>query len=316
MRQFMRVFFIFITILLLLAVSGKSYAGQVVTAEVQAWAKGVLQQEQALKTEGGRNTLAVLYFVNATQKTELDPLQKGLTLMLVTDLTNVKGLQVVERVRLQALMDEMRLQTSGLVDAGTRSRVGKLMGAKWLVGGQIGADSRSYLDITSHLLDVPSTEVLGNPRTEGKLEELFTMEKDLLFSLVKLLKIEVTPEEEARMKKPCSTSIDAAISLFKGIEASDMRDYAAADAYYKKALEEDPNVCVAREAMEELKALGLVRERKPSGSFIRGLREDTSLTNSLSAKEGMDRERLPKDIGTTTPADITITIPGPADLPQ
>ena len=80
-----------------------AWAGQVVTKDARSWAKKVLAEEKALSTVAARNTLAVLYFQNRTGQSSLDPLQKGLTLMLITDLSAVKGLQIVERIKLQAL---------------------------------------------------------------------------------------------------------------------------------------------------------------------------------------------------------------------
>jgi len=70
-------------------------AGQVVTDEVRGWARRTLQEEKALKTAEGRNTVAVLYFQNKTGQPDLNPLQKGFALMLITDLSKVSTLQVV-----------------------------------------------------------------------------------------------------------------------------------------------------------------------------------------------------------------------------
>ena len=49
-------------------------------------------------------TVAVLYFDNNSPNREYDVLQKGLADMLVTDLSQVESLQVVEREKLQALV--------------------------------------------------------------------------------------------------------------------------------------------------------------------------------------------------------------------
>ncbi|MBE9580499.1 MAG: hypothetical protein IMF18_02650 [Proteobacteria bacterium] len=80
-----------------------------VTEEVRSWAKEALEQEKALKTISAPNTVAILYFYNKTEWSNLDLLQKGLTIMLITDLSKVEEIQIVERVKLQALVEELDL---------------------------------------------------------------------------------------------------------------------------------------------------------------------------------------------------------------
>lgn len=233
-----------------------SWAGQVVTEEVKLWAKEALQQEKALKTTTASNTLAVLYFHNETGLANLDLLQKGLTLMLITDLSKVKEIQVVERVKIQALAEELGLGVSGLVEARTAPRVGELLGVQHLVGGDIVKGKMEDFQLRSDLLIVPTARVLGQPMAEGKLlSELFRMEKDLLFEIIKLLKVELSPKLRKEAQKPLTTSTNAFVYLLEGIKHSDLRDYSKASEFYQKALEEDPDLALAKEAIEEIQEL-------------------------------------------------------------
>lgn len=290
---------------LLLSLPG--WAGEVVTKDIKLWAQKVLAEEKALPAITARNTLAVLYFLNKTGNSGLDPLQKGLTLMLITDLSQVKGLQVIERVKLQALVEEMGLGASGLVEAGTAPRVGRLLGAQWLVGGNILPALEERLKIQAHPLDVPRGQILGEPITEGKLVDLFRLEKELLFEIIKLLKIEITPEEERAMRRLCTTNIKAFGELIRGIEASDRGEYEKAAAHYEKALQEDPQICVARGAWQELRDLGLIRVQKRSQEMLRTLREKTSVNDQLTQDETTRRVRTPQQV--PSPVKINIYFP-------
>ena len=163
-----RYFFYVGTIFILcLFITSSSWAGQVVTQDIRGWAKKVLEEEKTLQTLEGKNTVAVLYFQNKTNQSDLDPLQKGLTLMLITDLSKVGGLQVIERVRLQALIEEMGLGTTGLVAPGAAPRVGRLLGAQWIVGGEILKGPADQLNLQSNPLEVPTQKILGQLMTEG-----------------------------------------------------------------------------------------------------------------------------------------------------
>lgn len=284
--------------------TSSSWAGQVVTQDVRLWAKEVIKEEKAIKALEVRNTLAVLYFQNRTRKSELNPLQKGLTLMLMTDLSKVRSIQVLERVKIQALIEEMGLGVSGLVEPDTAPRVGKLLGAQWLLGGDILEGQPPQLQIQSNFLDVPTIKIVGQPTAIGELSALFRMEKNLLFDIINLLKIKITPEEEAELRKPCSTNINALIPLFKGIDASDRMDYDKAAEFYENALKEDSSICIAGSALKELRDLGLIKVKKKSPEMLRSLRDQTSLTDKLTPKDETKRPRTPNDVPTPVNIDV------------
>ncbi|MBI5199443.1 MAG: hypothetical protein HZA09_05445, partial [Nitrospirae bacterium] len=174
-------------VLFWVVLTSSTWGGQVVTKDTRLWAKEVLKEEKALQAKEGRNTLAVLYFQNRTGQSALDPFQKGLTLMLITDLSTVRGIQIVERVRLQALIEEMDIGVYGLIEPDTAPQVGKLFGAQWLVGGDILEGQPTQLQIQSNLLDVPVQKTIGQSMAKGNLSDLFRMEKEILFDIIKLL---------------------------------------------------------------------------------------------------------------------------------
>lgn len=265
-------------------------AGEVVTQNLKLWAKKALEEEKALRPVEARNTVAVLYFENKTGKSEFDPLQKGLALMLMTDLFSVKGLQVVERIRLQALVEEMGFGVTGLVQPGSAPRVGKLLGARWLIGGEITTGS---IKIQSNVLDAGEHKIIGQPLVRGEMSDLFRLEKELLFEIIKFLKIEITPQEREELGRYCSTNIRALTLLFKGIDASDRGQYEKAAQFYESALKEDPQVCVARGALQELIRLKLIKPKKRSRELLNSLRDQSSLTDQLTPEDATKRTTTP-----------------------
>lgn len=86
-------------------------------------------------------------------------------------------------------------------------------------------DPGGSLRIQSNVMDVAGQKILGQPITRGDLADLFRMEKDLLFEIIKLLKIDLTPGEQEELRRPCSTNNKALMAFFKGIEASDRGNY-------------------------------------------------------------------------------------------
>src|SRR4051812_49731662 len=73
--------------------------------------------------------VAILYFDNSGDAA-LEKLKKGLADMLITDLSAIKTLSLVERSRLEEILKEQKLNHSKSFDASTASKIGKLLGAE------------------------------------------------------------------------------------------------------------------------------------------------------------------------------------------
>ena len=292
-----------------------AWAGQVVTEREKTWARQALAQESALgAAQMPDNSLSVLYFSNSTGQPALDALSKGLAFMLMTDLSTIKGLTLVERVKLQALAEELGLGASGLVDPESAPRVGRLLGARFLVGGDLsggagtgpsggaldeGAISRALetrIRIDPSLLDVPAAQGLDLPAAEGLVSVLFQIEKDLLFSIVEQLKISLSEKEKAALRIPLTTNGRALFYFFIGLSYSDRGMYDRAGSYYEKAKQADPGLRPASDALKELRQLGLYGAPKKPMSLLKSVRDRTSLSNSLAPADAVKRVRTPADV--------------------
>lgn len=307
-----------------LSVLSSHAAGQVVTQDARDWAKKTLAGEKALTVTPSDNTMVILYFINLTGRSELNPLEKGMTLMLLTDLSQVPGLELIERVKLQALVEELKLGRSGLVDQQTAPRIGKLVGARWITGGDFAGGKQESFDTRSRLLDVASSAVAGQFSVAGTLDDILKTEKDLVFTIVDQLKISLKPEVAAAIRKPCSTNLKALDALFRGVDASDRGEYQQAGELYSEAIKEDPDVCVAGIALQELVRMGGYSERAASSRMkIRAVKaadafnpksalEDTATSvsgqTSLTGKF-TDRNMIDQPVSRTTPVTIRVNFP-------
>jgi len=296
-------------------------SGQVVTHETREWAKKTIENERSVAGTPANNALAVLYFINRTGRIELDPMQKGMTLMLLTDLSQVPNLQLVERIKLQALAEELGLGSSGLVDQKTAPRVGRLVGARFISGGDFVGRNEAQFDTRSRLLDVTSTEISGQFALPGTLNEILATEKELVFKIVNTLKISLKPEEEAAIRKPCSTRMKALDSLFRGVDASDRGEYQQAGELYSEALKIDPDICAAASALQELIRMGgysdslkgkgvtakadIFAPRSALVDAAFSVSSQTSLTNQIVHKEVLPNSAP----AATTRIGINVTFP-------
>lgn len=103
--------------------------------EMREEIRAALKQEANLSnSQPEPGTVAVLPFANRGDQAQA-VLSKGLTAMIVSDLSKVPGIRVLEREKMQKLADEIALSQSGLVDEKDAVRAGRLMRAEKLMIG-------------------------------------------------------------------------------------------------------------------------------------------------------------------------------------
>lgn len=255
------VFTWFCTLVLAVYTLSAAQAGQVITPQEREWAREALSQKSYPGTIQSSKSIAVLNFRNKTSQQRLNALQKGFALMLITDLAKVEDVVVVERTRMQALIDEMSPGASGPVDDTAAPRVGKLLQAYYVVNGEIYEGAIEELEVRSSLLDVPFESSTDLPPAPGNLDELFRMEKDVLFYLLEELNVFLAPEKKKELEVPMSWSTPALFALFLGIDHSDNGRYKDAADMYNRAIAEDPDLRLAKEALQELQSLGLTENQ-------------------------------------------------------
>lgn len=97
-------------------------------------AKAVSQEKEVSSAPPEPGSIAVQAFVNRSGD-EYRAMAKGLAAMTIADLSKVPGLKVLERERVQLLVNEMKLGDSGLADTASAVRSGRVMRAEKVVVG-------------------------------------------------------------------------------------------------------------------------------------------------------------------------------------
>ena len=100
----------------------------------QEVATAVAREKDIAATPPEPNSIAVQAFVNRGNDA-YRALSKGIAAMIIADLGKVPGLKVLEREKVQLLLDEMKLGDSGLADPASAVRSGRLMRAEKVIVG-------------------------------------------------------------------------------------------------------------------------------------------------------------------------------------
>ena len=167
-------------------------------------------------------------------------------------IAKVSQLKVVERDRINFLVDELKLQQSDLVDKSTAVKLGKLVGAHTLLMGGFMKISKKQFRIDARLVKVETGEIIKAEYVEGKSDEIMKLEKELVLKM--LADLDVTPseaEEEAIMEGK-DTGFDALYHYSRGLAYEDKKDYVAAFQQYRKALDISPGYVEAEKKMSRL----------------------------------------------------------------
>lgn len=206
-----------------------------------------------LRAQAAR-TVAIAYFDNNTGDAALAPLAKGLADMLITDLSNVSALQIVERERLNQVLAELKLGRSKFIDPKTAQKLGKGLAAELIMtGGYTLAGNVLRLD--ARVIEVASGKVRASEKVEGPKEEFFALEKELVDVLVRTLELKLKLTEKSKLRSNATESFTAFSQYAAGLDAKDRGDEASARRLFQAALDADPNYKAAKNATERLKVI-------------------------------------------------------------
>jgi hypothetical protein len=174
--------------------------------------------------------------------------------MVSVDLSNVQSIRLVERVRLQALLNELELARSGAVDRSTAPRVGRLLGAGRVVGGTYTVAGRDDLHLGAAVAEATG-ETSGEITHSGGLDDLFDLEKALVFDLIEELDVELTPAEQEAIETVPTRNLQAFLLYSRALEQEDEGAFGAAADSYRRAARMDPSFGRAVEAAERVESM-------------------------------------------------------------
>lgn len=213
-----------------------------VRERLRAEAEALAAREEALATEGEASpqTVAVFPFVYLGDDPRYAPLGRGLGEMVQADLADIGSLQVVERLRLQALLDELALSQSEAFDPATTPRVGRLLRAGRAVGGSFDVADRD-LRIDAALWEWEDEPAPNLQTRSDDLDELFELKREVVLALVEQMGLELTAEEVALLDRVPTRNLQAFLLYSRALEEEDEGNFSAATSLFRQAAKVDPS---------------------------------------------------------------------------
>jgi TolB-like protein len=252
-------------------------------------------------------TLAISPFKNLMKKPDLDWMKEGFAETLTTKLNYVRGLNLVERVQLNEVMNEIKLSMAGITGKDI-SNVGKLVGADYLVIGsfqKLDQGGHSNLKINARVINVKTGEIEQGRAVsvKGPYASVFEIEEELAGKIAGQLGVGISDTEMRYMDTNETTSV-LAYELYN--QAKYETDAVRKEKLLLRALQEDPSyakahlllgsyyslMAVTDESMEKpaLKHLNLALEKDPELYEAHSALGDYYYRKSRLLRENMEEE--------------------------
>jgi TolB-like protein/DNA-binding winged helix-turn-helix (wHTH) protein/Tfp pilus assembly protein PilF len=182
----------------------------------------------------GRNSVAVLPFVNHSDSKDDDYFSDGLTEELISRLSTVNGLKVVASTSAFSLKQH----------PGDVRKIGRQLGAAYVVEGNVRREG-DRVRIAAQLIDARSGYHVMSRTYEGSLASIFALQDEVATGIVgELAKVLTEVAADAAVETPRPTQDVAAYELvLRGRQQFRVREEASVRrsiALFEQAIEQDP----------------------------------------------------------------------------
>jgi TolB-like protein len=200
-----------------------------------------------------QKTIAILYFDNSSGNSQLDALKKGLADMLISDLSNLQMLRVVEREKLEEVMAELKLSSGREFDPATRQKLGKLLGAETILFGSY-FEMIGQFRMDARIVKTETGEILKSEGVSGITADFMKLEKQLVWKIARGLDVRFSDKEEAAIMASQAVSYEATLAYADGLELYDSGDKPGALKKFEKAVEMAPDFTRAKDMVGRLQS--------------------------------------------------------------
>ena len=187
--------------------------------------------------DDGRQSIAVLPFSNMSADPENEFFADGIAEEIINALTKIRALDVVSRG--SAFGFKQRTEDV--------SEIGRKLNVRTVLEGSVRKAGKR-LRITAQLIDVATRNYLWSERYDREMEDVFEIQDEISTNIVNALKLVLTPNEEAAIKKIPTQSVRAYEYYLRGRQLFHQRrgeTLDAAEDMYRRAIALDPHYALA-----------------------------------------------------------------------
>lgn len=210
-----------------------------------------------LAAQDSRPGVAVMRFDNGgsygQDAENFAALEVGLQQMLTTEFAQNPGLRVVDRSRINALIQEQDLGATGRVDAATAARVGQIVGARYVVlGGFVDFYGDFRLDL--RVVNVETSEIVRVERVQKKREDLYEIVVEAAVNLTRNLNLPALPAQVREARETREVPAEAITFYTRGLLYAERGQTERAAELFARAKEVFPQYTEVDQALQQLRS--------------------------------------------------------------
>jgi len=202
-----------------------------------------------------RPGIAVLPFNNGGSygqgKEDFDALERGIAGMMISELSANPAARVVEREEIQRLLDEQNLGAQGRVDAATAAKIGKIVGARYMVMGMF-VDFYGDFRIDVRLINTETSEVVRTESEKMQRDHLFEMIRNIAARLMKDASLPALPRQASDQHMSRQVPTEALTYYSRALLYQDRGRKEKAVEMFNRALTIFPEYAEAKEGLQRV----------------------------------------------------------------
>lgn len=198
---------------------------------------------------GQIRSLAVLPLENFSGDPNQGYFADGMTDELITELANISGLTVISRTSVMKYKGDQK---------DPLPQIAKALNVALVVEGSVTRIGDT-VRMTVQLIDAATDRNLWAKSYESESKDVLKLQANLASEIARQIKVEITPEERARLADAQSVNPEAHEAYLKGlysVDQSDPKAMLSAQKFFARAIELDPNFAPAYAGLAQVYILG------------------------------------------------------------
>lgn len=209
------------------------------------------------RNQDTRPGIAVLPFDNGGSygqaKEDFDALQRGIAGMMISELSQNPTARVVERQEVQRLIDEQNLGAQGRVDPQTAAKVGKLVGARYVVLGTF-IDFYGDFRVDVRLVNTETSEIVKTESERMPREHMYDIIRNVAARLMKDVNLPALQRQASDQRMSRQVPTEALTYYSRALLYSDHGQKDKAIEMFNRAIVIFPDYAEAKEGLQRVKS--------------------------------------------------------------